>query len=335
MNTKTAEVVDLPALQTAPAPAALVPGTMQEAMALADKLATSELVPKHLRDKPGDCLLVIGQAIRWEMDPLAVAQCTSVVHGRLMYEGKLVAAVVNGSGQMAERLNYHYSGQGQTRAVRVTGKIKGETQHREVTVTLAAAKTTNERWTKDPDQMLAYYGARAWGRRHMPEYLLGVYSPEEFEEPAFGPDHAREINPQDRPASKLDALESVTGEPDEAETEPFHETTSAPDHGPADMDDGDDFPGDRPSFAVPLGKKENGKPDYAAWLLAVADRVKAAPDTDTLQRIANANGDILSDIRNLGPKGQANHKWLNDVFDARYDELGGVKPKDADTLGAC
>lgn len=135
-----------------------------------------------------------------------------------------------------------------------------------------------------------------------------------------------------RPASKLDALATVTAEPTNAEPAPASDDTPAPQDGPSEMDD--DFPGDRPSYAVPLGTKDNGKPDYSAWLLAVADRIKAAPDPATLTLIANANGDILSDIRGLGPTGQKNHKWLSDVFDARYDELGGLTPKGAETLGA-
>ena len=34
-----------------------------------------------------------------------------------------------------------------------------------------------------PDQQLAYHGSRVWARRHAPELMLGVYSPEEFDEP--------------------------------------------------------------------------------------------------------------------------------------------------------
>ena len=40
------------------------------------------------------CLVVIEQAMRWGMSPFAVAQCTSSIGGKLMYEGKLVAAAV-------------------------------------------------------------------------------------------------------------------------------------------------------------------------------------------------------------------------------------------------
>jgi hypothetical protein len=41
-----------------------------------------------------NCFLVVNQAVRWNMDPFAVAQCVSVVHGKLCYEGKLIAAII-------------------------------------------------------------------------------------------------------------------------------------------------------------------------------------------------------------------------------------------------
>ncbi|NHN93898.1 recombinase RecT, partial [Acetobacter sicerae] len=78
------------------------------------------------------------------------------------------------------RLDYDFSGVGDSRKVFVMGRIKGEAKDRTVEVLLKDARTTNEWWTKTPDQMLAYHGARVWARRHTPEVMLGVYSPEEF-----------------------------------------------------------------------------------------------------------------------------------------------------------
>jgi len=71
---------------------ALVPTTITEAVTLAEVMSKASLVPDHLRNKPGDCLLVVMQAQRWGMDPVSVAQCTSVVRGKLCYEGNLAAA---------------------------------------------------------------------------------------------------------------------------------------------------------------------------------------------------------------------------------------------------
>jgi hypothetical protein len=127
--------------------------------------------------------------MRWQMSPFAVAQCTSVIQGKLMFEGKLVAAALNASGILSSRLDYDFSGEGAQREVTVRGTLKGESKPREVTVFLADAKTTNSMWTKQPDQQLVYAGTRIWARRHAPEVMLGVYAPEEFDraEPFNGP----------------------------------------------------------------------------------------------------------------------------------------------------
>jgi RecT family len=164
----------------------LVPTNLTEAMKLAEMMANAKLVPAHLQGKPADCLLVIEQASRWNMSPFAVAQSTSVISGKLMYEGKLVSAVINASGALSGRLDFSYSGEGTERTIKVAGKFKGEDIAREVTVTLKEAKTTNGMWTKQPDQQLAYHGARVWARRHAPELMLGVYSPDEFDAVSSG-----------------------------------------------------------------------------------------------------------------------------------------------------
>jgi len=165
----------------------LVPTNMADAMRLAEMMATAKLVPKDLQKSPADCLMVIQQAVRWEMDPFAVAQECSVIQGKLMHSGKLVAAVVNARGGLVDRLSYEYEGEGQNRAIKVSGRLQGEMQARHVTVRLADAKTNNRVWQSQPDQQLMYHGVRVWARRHTPELMLGVYSPEEFDEKTKGP----------------------------------------------------------------------------------------------------------------------------------------------------
>lgn len=159
----------------------LVPQNMDQAVRMAEMMAKGRLVPSHLQQSPGDCLMVIEQAMRWGMSPFAVAQSTSVIQGKLMFEGKLVAAALHASGALASRLSYDYSGEGANRVVRVSAVLAGETDPRFVDVRLADAKTTNKMWTTQPDQQLAYHGARVWARRYAPEVMLGVYAPEEME----------------------------------------------------------------------------------------------------------------------------------------------------------
>jgi hypothetical protein len=160
----------------------MIPTDMGAAMRLAEMMSTGRLVPQHLQKSPGDCLMVVELAMRFRMSPFAVAQCTSVIQGKLMLEGKLVAAAINSSGVLEDRLSYDFAGANDTRSVTVKGTMRGETSPREMTVTLKEAKTTNALWTKQPDQQLVYFGTRAWARRHAPEVMLGVYSPEEFDQ---------------------------------------------------------------------------------------------------------------------------------------------------------
>jgi hypothetical protein len=184
----------------------LVPQSIDAAMQLANMMAKGRLVPQHLQNSPGDCLMVIEQATRWGMSPFAVAQSTSVIQGKLMFEGKLVAAALHTSGALATRLAYDYSGEGNSRVVRVSATLAGETAPRFVDVKLADARTTNKMWTTQPDQQLAYHGARVWARRYAPEVMLGVYAPEEME-PVQAP----------HPGPTIEARAEVMREPDPAE----------------------------------------------------------------------------------------------------------------------
>lgn len=183
----------------------LLPQTIQEAMQLARLMSEARLVPDHLRGSPADCYLVVNQARLWRMDPFAVAQGTSFIHGKMMYEGKLIAGVVHSLGNLTGRLNYEYEGSGDSRSVTVSGTLRGETKPRTVTVKLKDAKTKNDQWTKQPDQQLAYHGARVWARRHVPEVLLGVYAPEEFDAPPMRDVTPAPGNSYTMPAPRIEA----------------------------------------------------------------------------------------------------------------------------------
>lgn len=170
---------------------ALVPTSIQEAIQLADVMAKAQLVPEHLRNKPGDCLLIVMQAQRWGMDAVSVAQSTSVVHGKLCYEGKLVAAALYAMGAVEGRLHYEITGSGLNASITVTGTPRGGKGPQSVTGNVKDWRTfgkdkqgnrIDNAWDKMPEDMLVYRGTRQWARRYAPEALLGVYTPDEFEE---------------------------------------------------------------------------------------------------------------------------------------------------------
>lgn len=142
---------------------ALVPTNLSEAMSLAEFMSRARTIPKHLWDNPGDCLMVVELAMRWGMSPFAVAQGTSVISGKLMFEGKLVAAAVENSGAITGQFDYAFAGEGEARTITVTATRRGETNPREVIVALKDARTNNDMWKKQPDQQLVYH-VRGYGR---------------------------------------------------------------------------------------------------------------------------------------------------------------------------
>lgn len=158
----------------------LMPSDMDQAIRLAKAMSSARMLPKHLQDDVGTCLMIVEQAMRWGMSPFAVAQCTSSIGGKLMFEGKLVAAAVESSGTIEGHFDYGFSGEGDDRQVTVSARRRGETNDRQLTIKLRDVRTNNEHWKKQPDQMLVYSGTRNWARRYAPAVLLGVYSPEEF-----------------------------------------------------------------------------------------------------------------------------------------------------------
>ena len=172
----------------APRMAGLVPNSFEQAIQLANIMATSKLVPLALQKSPGDCLMVIEQAMRWSMSCFAVAQEVSVIQGKMMFSGKIIAAALHSApGLLVGRLEYQFTGTGADLQVEAIGHLRGEDAPRTITVRLADARTSNSHWSKSPEQMLSYHAARVWARRFTPEIILGVFSPEEWTAPLPAP----------------------------------------------------------------------------------------------------------------------------------------------------
>jgi len=160
---------------------------------LSKAMCRSTLLPQHLRAKKVDgvwkmldpeetqanCILIVNQALRWGVDPFAILPSTFVVGGNLGFDGKLIAAIVNKLGNLAEKLTYTFAGVGDDLTVTVSGRIEGESEPRTVTVSVGQAKTDNDIWKKDPEQKLCYTGATRWARRHCPQVILGIVSDDE------------------------------------------------------------------------------------------------------------------------------------------------------------
>lgn len=180
----------------------LVPSRFEQLQKVANLMAAASLIPKHLRSGPkeqtiANCFLVANQALLWGMDPFAVASETYEIQGKLGFQGKLVAAVINSRAGLKGSLLYSFEGQGDGLTVTVSGTLEGEREPRTVTLSVKDAKTSNSMWTKDPEQKLVYSGSVKWARRHAPEVVLGVMSDDDLERIAAerGPARVAEVLP--------------------------------------------------------------------------------------------------------------------------------------------
>lgn len=163
---------------------------------VAKSMSQMSILPDHLVHEKGDkkrarlspqqitanCFRIVNQAVRWGMDPYAIVDETYVVGGKLGYQGKLVAAVVNARAGLIGRLKYEHKGEGANRTVIVSGRFEDDPDEIcQVELKLSDAKTDNMMWTKDPDQKLCYSGSIKWARRHCPEVVLGVLTDDDLD----------------------------------------------------------------------------------------------------------------------------------------------------------
>lgn len=199
---------------------------------LATLMATCSLLPEHLRNgsdkKPlapqqvmANAFMVVNQAVRWGMDPFALAGESYVIGGKLAFQGKVAIALINTQGGVTRPIEFAYSGSGDGRTVTVSGSFPGDEKPRTVTISVGQAKTGNQMWTKDPDQKLAYSGAIKWARRHCPQVVMGVLTLEDVERmgsphepvvvvsgsvaPTMAAAMLEALPPVDEPTSEIDA----------------------------------------------------------------------------------------------------------------------------------
>jgi len=276
---------------------------------IAQMMSRASLIPKHLKgDGPeqtaANCFLVVNQSLRWEMDPFAVAPETYEVGGKLGFQGKLVAAVVNARAGLSERLAYTFNDKkGDELEVTVTGKLRGETESRSVSVTVKEARTQNQMWTKDPYQKLCYTGATKWARRHCPEIMLGVYTDDDLERFKEESKFASATQIADAPpvfvsaptpaAEKKKAKKGAEPVVVETETAPEPATEPAPEPAPAEQPAKSEFPS-------ALYDAMDAAGVFGTQLLAFYNKNKGT-DLKSLDEIPSASQEKLLAILAKGP----------------------------------
>lgn len=183
---------------------------------------SSILNPSIRGDDPKQCfsnlMLVFDLADRWKLPPLSIAQCISIVHNKVVYEGKLIQAALDSSLGVTlypwwtgERGTLEYRiflsdtpwddmSDEQLAALRPGVQIRGrriidgsvgewrtfKKNSTEATPAWSGAATQNQ---------LLYRGSREWARRYEPAHLLGVYGDDEIEQIQSRMDRARDTAP--------------------------------------------------------------------------------------------------------------------------------------------
>jgi hypothetical protein len=178
---------------------------------LAKAFAEAKMVPDHFKKSVGDCYIAVNLANRYGMDPWTLMQELYIISGRPMMSGKLATAILNHS--LADPLRPVYSGEGDERTITLSGRPEGEAEALSVKLKVKDARTANEQWKKNPDQMLMYAASRTWGRRFAPDILLGiVFDDEEI------PTGAPRPNAVSTPPAPAPGLKPTATPPYDAET---------------------------------------------------------------------------------------------------------------------
>lgn len=176
-------LADIPSAQAlVPTDRRLLPAPRAALEDVAALLASGgAMVPKELRGKPEVCLAVAYMAALHGTDPVATASQTYLVGDKIAFMAQYINALVQR--HFAEKPVYTYQGQGATRAVRVTAKLKSGQVIEYASPQLGQISPKNSPlWKTDPDQQLSYMAIRALARRHMPDVLLGIYAVEELQQ---------------------------------------------------------------------------------------------------------------------------------------------------------
>jgi hypothetical protein len=185
---------------------------MDRMIRFAEIMATGKAtIPAELRNV-GDCLAITMQAMNWKMNPFSVAQKTFFISGKIGYEAQLVSAAITNSNAVVGNFGFEWFGpwekvigkfeikrsdKGEYRVpgwkledengigIRCWNTLRGESEPRVLELLLAQARTRNSTlWADDPKQQLAYLAQKRWARLYAPGVILGVYTPDELEQPA-------------------------------------------------------------------------------------------------------------------------------------------------------
>ena len=288
---------------------------MAEVMEFAAIMAGANvMVGKAVRGNPGACMAVTMMAGRFNLDPFLLSTKAYITTDKagnevLAWESQAINAMILGSGALEAPLEYEYHGEGAGRYVVVRGCLRGQSKDKEVeTPPVHQIGVKNSPlWKSDPDQQLAYYGSRAWCRRHAQHVLMGVYSVDEFDDS----DRIVNITP-DKPADPAERLRQSIEQSakDRADADARSEPERKPEPGVQDAEFSEEQ--EKPFLPAEVGQRDDSSGSVEFHEAIERERHELAGTSV----VANAgaglsvetpqpDGDLLSGVEPEQPKEQA------------------------------
>ncbi len=176
------------------------------------------------------------------------------------------------------------------------------------------SRGARDMWVAMPDQMLTYFGARVWARRHASHVIMGAYTEDEIaQDLELRSDRARDITPaSDKPKGKLERLEEMVRD---ARTK-GKKAAAVPELGDAltrmeaaegqhDEQDGSEEHiqafWQRESYEVEVPLRGSKNRDWQRFAGIIGFRVETAPDADGLAKLMADNRDTLQEFKVRSP----------------------------------
>lgn len=157
---------------------------LNTALAVAEELSKSDIIPKEFQKKPANCLIAVELANRLNASPFQVMQNMDVIYGRPALRSSFVIACINNSGKIIGSLKFEMNEKTtKCRAWAIekeTGaKLTGPTVTMEMAEKEGWLTKNGSKWKTMPDLMLRYRAAAFFGRLYCPEILNGMYTDDE------------------------------------------------------------------------------------------------------------------------------------------------------------
>jgi hypothetical protein len=135
---KPAQASDVPAVPITSLREVLLPRSFDQAVKLAELIASSDLAPKDYKGKPGNVLIAMQLGAEVGLQPMQAIQNIAVLNGRPSVWGDAMLGIVRASGLLAEFREWETEADGGTS--HCFSRRKGEKEGKETTFSVNDAK---------------------------------------------------------------------------------------------------------------------------------------------------------------------------------------------------